>query len=66
MPAVDAIVRACYVADDDLVGLRDRFLGALRRVVPVDAAFVAIETPRRCCSRTRGRKSRSCPPPRRS
>jgi DNA-binding CsgD family transcriptional regulator len=43
--AVDSIVRACYVADDDLVGLRDRFLTALRRVVPVDAAFVAIADP---------------------
>jgi DNA-binding CsgD family transcriptional regulator len=44
-PAVDGVVRACYSAGDRLDAVRGRFLHALSRVVPFDAAFMAGADP---------------------
>jgi hypothetical protein len=42
---VAEVVRACYVAHDDLASLRKRLLERIRRVVTVDAAFFATSDP---------------------
>jgi len=43
--AVRRLARTCYVAGEDLPSFRRRFLAALRRTVPVDAAFFAAADP---------------------
>jgi DNA-binding CsgD family transcriptional regulator len=43
--ALEGVVRACYSAGEDFNALRLRFLHALRRVVPFDAAFLAAADP---------------------
>jgi DNA-binding CsgD family transcriptional regulator len=42
---MDQVIRACYAAGDDLPTLRHRFLRALERAVPFDAAFFATADP---------------------
>jgi DNA-binding CsgD family transcriptional regulator len=42
---MEAVIRACYSAEDDLATLRHRFLYALSRAVPFDAAFFAAADP---------------------
>lgn len=42
---MDQVIRACYSAGDDLASLRLRFLRALDRAVPFDAAFFATADP---------------------
>ena len=42
---MDALIRACYSAGDDLDALRRRLLRALDRAVPIDAAFFATADP---------------------
>jgi DNA-binding CsgD family transcriptional regulator len=43
--ATDAVIRACYVAGDDLDRFRTRFLAALKQALPHDAAFFAAADP---------------------
>jgi DNA-binding CsgD family transcriptional regulator len=42
---MDQVIRACYSAGDDLGTFRQRFLRALDRTVPFDAAFFATADP---------------------
>lgn len=44
-PAFRAALRACYAAGDDLPSLRNRLLGRLKRLVPIEAAFFAAADP---------------------
>jgi DNA-binding CsgD family transcriptional regulator len=42
---IDTVIRSCYAPSDDWPQMRDRLLAGLRKVVPVDAAFVATTDP---------------------
>jgi DNA-binding CsgD family transcriptional regulator len=42
---MEPVIRSCYTAGDDLATLRHRFLHALDRAVPFDAAFFATADP---------------------
>jgi DNA-binding CsgD family transcriptional regulator len=42
---IDELIRACYSTNDDWPAARGQLLGRLRRIVPVDAAFVATADP---------------------
>lgn len=45
LTSMDQVIRSCYSAGDDLASLRRRFLRALNRAVPFDAAFFATADP---------------------
>jgi len=42
---MDRVIQACYAAGDDLASLRHRFLNALNRAIPFEAAFFATADP---------------------